>query len=207
MTTATRHGLGLGLVALFLSLAVQADGYLRTSDNEVVTNGYGECWHTSYWQPGDAVIGCDGKTAPVAVVATPPVPVVVAPVEPAPRVPTSIDERVYFAFDEADLRPSASDQINQALASVPEGAQIAGVSVEGYADPIGTEAYNLGLSERRAQAVERYIVDNHGIDEGLVSIRGLGETHLLVTCEGKSGAALIECFQPNRRAHLQIEVQ
>lgn len=201
------RSLALGLVVSLFSLTVQAEGYLRTAYGEVVTNGYGECWHTSYWEPGDAVIGCDGKTEPVAVVETTVVPVVVEPVAPAPIVATTIGERVYFAFDEADLRRSAIDQINLMLTSIPDGAEITGVSIEGYTDPIGTEAYNLGLSERRARAVERYIVDNRGIPEDLVSIRGLGETNLQVSCEGKSGAALIECFQPNRRAVLQVEVR
>jgi OOP family OmpA-OmpF porin len=207
MQPGTYRSLGLGLVVLLFSLAVQADGYLRTADGEVVTNAYGECWHTSYWEPSDAVIGCDGKTEPVAVVETTVVPVVVEPVEPAAIVAAAIGERVYFAFDEADLRQSAIEQINRTLTSIPDGAEITGVSIEGYTDPIGTEAYNLGLSERRAQAVERYIVDKRGIPEELVSIRGLGETNLQVSCEGKSGAALIECFQPNRRAVLQVEVR
>ena len=46
--------------ALYLGSAHAGSGYLKDSAADIVRNGYGECWHTGFWQPEDAVVGCDG---------------------------------------------------------------------------------------------------------------------------------------------------
>lgn len=192
--------LGLAALAGIASQAAMAiEGYVTTPSGEIVKNGFDECVHTGFWRPSDAVVGCDGKVA--AVVA----PEVVA-VVPVP-VPKSIDQLVYFAFDSADLQVAAVDEINGTMAKIPGGAAVESVVITGYTDPIGTEAYNQALSERRAQAVQRYLVDERGVEAGVVATRGRGESDLVETCGGERGAALISCLEPNRRAEIEVQLK
>jgi peptidoglycan-associated lipoprotein len=63
---------------------------------------------------------------------------------------------VYFAFNKAEIRPSDQKVLEQnarCILSVKERK----VHLNGHCDPRGTEEYNLALSNRRAQAVKRYL--------------------------------------------------
>jgi peptidoglycan-associated lipoprotein len=106
---------------------------------------------------------------------------------------------VHFAFDEAEVR-SADYSALEAFASVVNRHYNGSlVTVEGFADPAGTVAYNRALSQRRAEAVR-----DHLIDVGLqAQIRpvGYGEDRLVVPGAAKDdpGALL------NRRVVFVIE--
>jgi outer membrane protein OmpA-like peptidoglycan-associated protein len=69
------------------------------------------------------------------------------------------------------------------------------VNVNGYCDAIGTVRYNLKLSERRANAVVRYLSD-HGVAEGRMSPHGYGKTNFVATNKTAEGRA------QNRRVEL-----
>src|SRR5205085_1885488 len=77
------------------------------------------------------------------------------------------------------------------------------VRIVGYADQIGSEEYNLSLSQRRADAVKTYLTE-HGVPETAVSVEARGETDPIVSCEGRQGTTLINCLQPNRRAEIEF---
>jgi OmpA-OmpF porin, OOP family len=62
----------------------------------------------------------------------------------------SLDTDILFAFDSADLPPSAGPAIAALLQNVPSAAA---VTILGHTDSRGDDAYNLGLSQRRAEAV------------------------------------------------------
>ena len=62
------------------------------------------------------------------------------------------------------------------------------VNVNGYCDAIGTVRYNLRLSERRANAVVRYLAD-HGVAEGRMSPHGYGKTNFVATNRTAEGRA------------------
>jgi OmpA-OmpF porin, OOP family len=62
----------------------------------------------------------------------------------------SLDTDILFAFDSADLPASAGPAIAALLQPVPPAAA---VSIVGHTDSLGEDAYNLGLSQRRAEAV------------------------------------------------------
>lgn len=68
--------------------------------------------------------------------------------------------------------------------------------IEAYTDPIGSDAYNLKLSQRRAETVKSALLQA-GLDAYLTA-KGMGETNQVKHCEGK-GVALQECLSPNRR--------
>jgi len=73
------------------------------------------------------------------------------------------------------------------------------VELDGHTDSIGTEEYNQGLSERRAQIVADYLT-SHGISaDRITAVRGFGETQPIDTNSTKEGRAR------NRRTELKVE--
>jgi OOP family OmpA-OmpF porin len=73
------------------------------------------------------------------------------------------------------------------------------VLVTGHTDLIGSDAYNQKLSERRANAVRKYLAA-HGIDATRIKSEGKGKNEPVVDCKGVRGTkSLIECLAPNRR--------
>jgi outer membrane protein OmpA-like peptidoglycan-associated protein len=111
-----------------------------------------------------------------------------------------------FEFDKATLRmPQPKlDEIAQAMRQDP---QIDNVTITGYTDRIGSDAYNLRLSKQRAEAVKAYLVGK-GVEARRLEAIGKGEADPVVQCNDKDRAALIKCLEPNRRVEVeQITVE
>lgn len=66
-------------------------------------------------------------------------------------------DRVFFDYDQSDLKPAARTTI-QSWASWLKSNGGASVVVQGHADERGTREYNLALGDRRASAVKNYLV-------------------------------------------------
>lgn len=104
--------------------------------------------------------------------------------EPAPQPGTAgsgvvPDLKILFPFGSAELTPEARarlDALGRALAS-PDLKPFR-FRIAGHTDAVGSEAYNEGLSARRAQAVVDYLIERHGIDRGRLAALGLGEREL-----------------------------
>lgn len=178
---------------------VQA-GYWYSSAGELVRSGFGECWHTGFWAPEMAVVGCDGKVAEA------PVPVAEPTPAPEPMPVGSVDAKVNFGFDRADLDADAMAAIDTLVGDAQSKGDIKAVRLTGHADRIGTEGYNMDLSLRRAGAVNDYLVQRAGVDPQAVEIGGRGESEPLVGCEGERGAAAIRCLAPNRRVEVILDL-
>jgi len=114
---------------------------------------------------------------------------------------------VTFAFDQSTLTPEGMavlDQVAAKMAQLPRAV----VELSGFTDPIGSKNYNLALSRRRAEAVERYLV-RQKVPLRQIHIVGLGKeappAHL---------AADLSMVDPNptkaelhrlaRRVHIQV---
>lgn len=113
---------------------------------------------------------------------------------PAPAPLRLVLDDVNFDFDKASLRPEAYSKLDAAAESLKEWGD-GKVEVAGHTDSIGSEAYNMGLSLRRAESVRNYLV-NKGIPSDRLVIRGYGESQPVAdnaTAEGR--------FQ-NRRVEL-----
>lgn len=83
-------------------------------------------------------------------------------------------DSLQFDFDRAELRAENRELLSR-IAGVLLTSGNYGVYVYGHTDDVGTEEYNLDLSERRAFAVRDYLVEA-GIDPGIVSVRGFGKS-------------------------------
>jgi outer membrane protein OmpA-like peptidoglycan-associated protein len=94
------------------------------------------------------VVGLSARVVPL----TPRV-VSVAPKQTAPRT-FKVQADVLFAFGRAALSPNAQAVLSQVVNRLPHSGT---VTILGYTDSIGTVKYNLGLSARRAAAVQAFL--------------------------------------------------
>lgn len=189
--------------------AAQADqsDYMNDSRDNVVRNSYGECWHTGTWSKGDAIVGCDGKVAEVAVaevVVEEPAPAPTYRVEKVERV--TLDAETYFAFDKATLKPGGVDKLDALIEKIKQSKGVERITVTGHADPLGPASYNQKLSERRAMAVRDYLVERVDNSDRITS-QGKGESMPVIKCPDMKGNALIACLAPNRRVDIDAELR
>ena len=107
-------------------------------------------------------------------------------------------DNVEFEFNKADLKPSALatlDEVGQALLTRPN----ARVEIQGHTDAVGSEAYNMTLSERRATAVRNYLLGNFDLSALQLTAKGYGESDPIASNETDEGRAR------NRRVQFVIE--
>jgi OOP family OmpA-OmpF porin len=195
--------------------------YVIDGRGVIVKDPFGLCWRTGSWSVERAAAAkiegakfpnwtagceCDRDLMKAPTCEPPPPP-------PPPPAPTS--EKVTFAadalfdFDKAVLRPDGKAKLDDLV------SKLAGVSLEviiavGYTDRIGSEKYNLGLSQRRSQAVKDYLVSK-GIEPNRVYTEGKGMANPVKQCpdpspkgEIRNKQQLIDCLQPNRRVEVEV---
>jgi outer membrane protein OmpA-like peptidoglycan-associated protein len=85
-------------------------------------------------------------------------------------------EDIHFDFDKSTLTPAAQAILKRNVQSLKDNPN-AKVRVAGYTSASGTPAYNQKLSERRATAVQEYLVNEGIITRDRLSTIGYGETH------------------------------
>ena len=95
----------------------------------------------------------------------------------APEAPAAkaLSLPVHFAFDSATIASSARPQLDALASGIKMLPTTQTVVVEGHTDAVGTDAYNLALSQRRAAAVKQYLVSVHHIDADRLKDVGYGE--------------------------------
>ena len=103
---------------------------------------------------------------------------------------------VYFDFDKATLRPEGKAVLNDAAALLKTNERVV-VEVAGHTDSVGSEAYNQGLSERRANTVKDYLTAQ-GVTATRLTARGYGENQPVATNDTDEGRQL------NRRVELIV---
>ena len=103
---------------------------------------------------------------------------------------------VLFASGRADLKDGADRNLNK-LVSFLNKYPDRSVRIEGYTDSVGTEDFNLGLSQRRADSVRSYLV-NQGIGSERLTTSGRGEADPVAGNDSASGR------QQNRRVEVVI---
>jgi peptidoglycan-associated lipoprotein len=115
-----------------------------------------------------------------------------------PRIVIEFED-VHFDFDRYNLRPDALKILDDAIAKLQANPSIQ-VTIEGHADSVGTQQYNLALGDRRANAARDYLL-MRGIAASRLRTVSYGEDRPIDTNETAAGRAR------NRRAHLAIIMQ
>jgi len=103
-------------------------------------------------------------------------------------------QNVNFDFDKSEIKSEWYPILDEVVVVLNNNPNLK-VEIQGHTDSTGTERYNEGLSERRAQAVMNYLIGK-GIDKDRLSAAGYGETRPLASNDTPEGQSL------NRRAQI-----
>ncbi len=103
---------------------------------------------------------------------------------------------VLFAFNKADLTPQAGPRLDKLAAFLKQFPQRK-LLVEGYTDAVGSDAYNMELSERRAEAIREALIAR-GVDTTRVVTKGYGKAYPVADNGSADGRAM------NRRVEVVI---
>ena len=131
-------------------------------------------------------------------VTTPPPP----PAPPAP-VTESLEEQfnkrvrdIFFDYDKSDIRDDAKPALSDAAEFLKQNSGIR-FTIEGHCDERGSEEYNLGLGDRRANAAKNYLA-SLGVPVDRMNTISYGKER--PQCRESNE----ECWQKNRRAHFAM---
>jgi OOP family OmpA-OmpF porin len=112
----------------------------------------------------------------------------------------SIDAAVLFGFDEDQLSEDGKSIIDERIDAW--GGRVERTSettVTGHTDSTGSEEYNQGLSERRAQATADYLKNHVKVTDPQIEVVGMGESDPVASNDTREGRAL------NRRVVIRFE--
>ena len=110
---------------------------------------------------------------------------------------------VHFAFDEAEVRELDKPVLDRFAAVVKQYYADALVTVEGFADPAGSEAYNVRLGKSRADAVKQYLTTAGGLSPDMVKTVSYGEAADRQVMPGERGPGVTGI--ENRRVAMVID--
>ena len=139
---------------------------------------------------------------PVVAKVTPEVPAPVA--KPMGRVSYAAES--FFVFDRSELQAPGKTALDTFAAQL-RGATYDTITVQGYADRLGTTAYNQTLSLARVDAVKAYLISSANLDGDKIKTIGRSESDPVTLpdqCKGPQSAAVIACLQPDRRVELEV---
>jgi OOP family OmpA-OmpF porin len=104
----------------------------------------------------------------------------------------------YFDFNKSVLKPAGKAKIDDEVIAPMKQHPNLRAEVDGYTDSIGSDAYNMKLSERRANAVRDYMV-SRGVDPSRIMTKGFGKSNPVASNSTKEGRA------QNRRVEVTEE--
>ena len=175
---------------------------------EALDYDYGEWRAVSYTAGGAVLLGaagyliCNALAREETPPPPPPPPAPSAEPAPAPAAPQVAEKiilrGVNFDFDKDEIRSDGAVILDEAASMLTGAHTGARVRIEGHTDATGPDAYNQGLSERRANSVRSYLV-SHGVDASKLTTVGYGESSPIADNGTREGRAL------NRRVELQVE--
>lgn len=180
-----RTGSKIGLIALVLSSAALVAGCSGTR----VFAG----------QNAFSVVGTPPPPPPPPKEEPPPEP------EPPPRVEVrdnkiEITEKIQFEYNKATILPASYSLLDEIVDVIKKNPHIKKISIEGHASAEGDPKHNLKLSDERANAVMKYLVDK-GVDAKTLTAKGYGITKPIADNNTEEGR------EKNRRVEFVIVEQ
>lgn len=104
---------------------------------------------------------------------------------------------VLFAHDSDKIRENYTKEIDSLMAELNKKG-FKRIEIEGHTDSVGPAAYNLDLSQRRANSVKKYLIEKHKIADGKLTTVGLGESQPIADNGNFQGR------QKNRRVEFKV---
>ena len=177
--------------------------YVIDSSGTLVRDSQKDCIRTGSWSEEHALVECGDAEAAVAEM---------APKEPSggPKpaaIRVTLQTDAFFDFDKAVLKSEGKSKLDEFVAKMNEHQEVDVLLVTGHTDRIGSNSYNMKLSQHRADAVKNYLTDK-GVSGNRIETAAKGEAEPVVSCNGVKGrSALIQCLAPNRRVNVETKVQ
>ena len=195
----------LPLILAVTSTAYAYDNWISGS-GQVVKSGTGLCWRNAGWTPATAAPECDGalKPAPKAQVPQPQATAPVAIPAPKAQVPqpqpvvtkTTFQTDTLFDFDKSVIKPDGKQVLDELVTKL-KTIKLEVIIVVGHTDSIGTDAYNMKLGGRRADAVRAYLISK-GVEKSRVYVESRGEKQPVADNKTAAGRA------KNRRVEVEV---
>jgi outer membrane protein OmpA-like peptidoglycan-associated protein len=110
---------------------------------------------------------------------------------------------LYYEYDSAALHPRAQAQL-KIVANVLKDSPAKKLRITGHTDALGTDAYNIALSQRRAEAVKKFFLDE-GVPVGQIETIGFGKEVPLSPNLNPDGSDNPEGRSHNRRAEILLD--
>lgn len=121
--------------------------------------------------------------------------------ETSEEITIALPADILFDFDKADIRPDAAAALSSAADLLRQGVKGA-VTVAGHTDAKGSDDYNLKLSEKRAESVKAWLVEQGGLGDLEFRLEGHGEARPVAPNAAPDGADDPAGRQRNRRVEI-----
>ncbi len=155
-------------------------------------NGDGTlCWRDATWTPATAAPNCDGWLAPKPAAAP------AAAVSKVAQKKITLQADTLFDFDKSNLKSEGVATLNK-LAQDIKKMKLEVVIIVGYTDSVGTDAYNIALGQRRANAVKAFLTNDGGVEATRVYTESKGKADPVASNATAEGRA------KNRRAVIEV---
>jgi OOP family OmpA-OmpF porin len=193
--------LSLAMTSALVSFGTYAhvqNGALTDGNNKAISSSYGKCITVSTGRFFSQCQDIKPKVlppAPVRVAAPAPAPVV-APAPVAVAATVSLAGDATFANNSSDITASGKASLDQLIRDYDK-VDVTSVDLVGHADSRGDADYNQGLSERRAESIKTYLVEQ-GANPAKLTTSGRGESDPVASNSTKEGRA------QNRRVDIKI---
>ncbi len=191
-------------------------GYLTSASGFPISTASDNCIRNGSWSQEVINNACEGIEEEIAkktsnsilVIEEAPLPKPVAEtvqevnpstVEPdhQPTIETVVlNSRALFANNAYKLSARGNLAMQNLVDKLAEYSEIEKIEIVGYTDSIGTEAYNLALSQRRADTIKGFIVPTYS--ETDINVQGLGEAEPVGSNKSAEGR------QQNRRVEIRV---
>ena len=100
------------------------------------------------------------------------------------EIPEVIDlKNIYFGFDSDVIHPASRRLLDHSVSILLRHPELQ-LEIAGYADTLGPERYNMGLSQLRAEAVRAYL-EQAGVNPANLTVRGYGESNSATLAENR----------------------
>ncbi|AUI66190.1 hypothetical protein C5N92_03595 [Glaesserella australis] len=129
-------------------------------------------------------------------------PAPAAPAAPAPAKEYVLSGDFLFDFDKSNLTAKGKSTLDR-IAKEIKASGASRLTVTGYTDRLGSAAYNLKLSQERANTAKAYL-QSQGVKAN-IKATGRGKANQVKACKGETGQALKDCLKPNRRVVIKAE--
>ena len=167
-----------------IATSVTASSNWESSNNLVWMNDDSTlCWRDSNWTPATSAPECDGALKPVAL-------------DSVTTTKVTLQADTLFDFDKSVIKPDGKLVLDKLLAKL-NAIKVSVIIAVGNTDSIGTDAYNIALGYRRANAVKAYLVSK-GIPLNDIYTDSLGKSNPVASNATPQGRA------KNRRVEVEV---